>query len=169
MVLQVQGTATSTGSGTIVRSFPLPVPRVAGSRSSCGRVTVVEVLKVFFDSDTIFNLPAEGQTLSWVTDSFLSTRGLPPNGKSDSSIVAYMQTTKNVSSLDPSNSVVHPYVVDVTDGDGHGLLVATDQIVLTLAVGGVAPSSPMTLTCRILYRFKDIGIEEYVGIVQSQQ
>ena len=62
-----------------------------------------------------------------------------------------------------------PFVVDLTDGVGHGLLVATDSIF----VGNIqtAATSPInaSVNVRLLYRWKNVGLSEYIGIVSSQQ
>lgn len=55
---------------------------------------------------------------------------------------------------------------DLTDGDGHGKLVVTDSIFLSL--GNSFPNAP-TFVWKITYRFVTINIIEYIGIVQSQQ
>lgn len=57
--------------------------------------------------------------------------------------------------------------IDLQSADGHGLLVATDSIFLTTArVTGAAPTQ---CSCRLLYRFVDVSLQEYIGVVQSQQ
>lgn len=65
---------------------------------------------------------------------------------------------------------------DLTDGAGHGVLVATDNIFLTLQTAATVVGASATITaatgfgeCAILYRFKEVGLAEYIGIVQSQQ
>jgi len=66
---------------------------------------------------------------------------------------------------------------DFTDGNGHGLLVATDTIYLNTFNTVVNVSNaltiiqqdPATAICTILYRQKAVTLQEYVGIVQSQQ
>lgn len=62
---------------------------------------------------------------------------------------------------------------DLTDGAGHGLLVATDNIWLTCQVGATAPGLAITVSglvvLDIFYRFKKVTLQEYIGIVQSQQ
>lgn len=63
---------------------------------------------------------------------------------------------------------------DLTDGAGHGLLVATDNIwlshALTVNCPGIAfQTGSGQVTCEIIYRMKKITLAEYVGIVQSQQ
>jgi len=60
-----------------------------------------------------------------------------------------------------------PYHDDLTDGAGHGVLVATDQIYCQIS----SSSTGAAQTCagKIWYRWKNVGLAEYIGIVQSQQ
>jgi len=60
-----------------------------------------------------------------------------------------------------------PIQIDMTDGAGNGILIATDRIFI---VGGnLSGTIAATYVCNILYRMVEVGIQEYVGIVQSQQ
>lgn len=64
---------------------------------------------------------------------------------------------------------------DLTDGAGHGVLIATDNIFLNVQVTNAAFNNvtadaiSATFNCDILYRFKEVKLQEYIGIVQSQQ
>jgi len=65
---------------------------------------------------------------------------------------------------------------DLTDGAGHGILIATDQIFLTqqtslacLTASGTADSITGFVQADLIYRFKEVKLQEYIGIVQSQQ
>lgn len=62
---------------------------------------------------------------------------------------------------------INPYVVDMTDGAGHGILVGTDTLYISMNTNGFA--NPAFINLRIMYRWKEVGLEEYIGIVQSQQ
>ena len=60
-----------------------------------------------------------------------------------------------------------PISIDMSDGLGNGTLIATDRI---FVIGGSANNASVgSVTGKILYRMRLVGIEEYVGIVQSQQ
>lgn len=61
---------------------------------------------------------------------------------------------------------IMPYTIDLTDKNGNGFLIATDS--LNFTVGCAAGAAAVDAVCKILYRMVDVGIEEYVGIVQSQ-
>jgi len=55
----------------------------------------------------------------------------------------------------------------LTDNMGNGILIATDRI---FVVGGSFGSALVArATCKILYRQTNVGVMEYIGIVQSQQ
>ena len=60
-----------------------------------------------------------------------------------------------------------PLRVDMTDSNGNGFIVATDQIFVVYGdAGGSVVASAVAKMC---YRLVNVGITEYVGIVQSQQ
>ncbi len=60
-----------------------------------------------------------------------------------------------------------PIHIDLTDGDGNGMLIATDRLFIVGAnVAGTVASS---FTAKIKYRQTNVGVMEYIGIVQSQQ
>lgn len=72
-----------------------------------------------------------------------------------------------------------PIIHDLTDGAGHGILIATDNIYLNALVAYVdadtsaayagAPSFIFAASnCELIYRFKAVTLQEYIGIVQSQ-
>lgn len=56
---------------------------------------------------------------------------------------------------------------DCTDGAGHGILVATDYFYVQFRTAGTGDAN--TAWFKILYRFKNVSLQEYIGIVQSQQ
>jgi hypothetical protein len=58
-------------------------------------------------------------------------------------------------------------VMDLTDGAGHGILIATDSIFI--AVSEVGYTGPNTIGVKIMYRLVEVGLQEYIGLVQSQQ
>ena len=79
----------------------------------------------------------------------------------------------------PDNSVgmtagpADPQTHDLTDDAGHGVLVASDKLWFFISnrysinnTGTGAGAS--TAIIRVLYRFKSVGLTEYIGLVQSQ-
>lgn len=166
MTLSVEGVSDVNGNFTGILQTPLPVSRIGGVRD---RATVIEVMGFYLDND--FN--SQSSTAATV-HSFISTSSLQIGNpsvsfaqiKADPTVIAYLQRNIPISSNGP---VIEPNFFPLNDGAGHGLLVATDNIYLSYVVQGVLPSSPLAFIARMLYRFKEVGISEYVGIVQSQQ
>ena len=60
-----------------------------------------------------------------------------------------------------------PIHLNLTDSNGNGILIATQSIVIVGA--NVSGATAGTYTAKVLYRLVEVGIQEYVGIVQSQQ
>lgn len=60
-----------------------------------------------------------------------------------------------------------PIEYDLTDGAGHGILVATDNVFGQIVAAGTSVAN--TVRVKLMYRMKNVSLAEYVGIVQSQQ
>lgn len=166
MTLSIEGSADASGNFTGVLMTPLPVSRIGGVRD---RATVIEVMGFYLDND--FN---SASATAATVHSFISTSALPIGSptvsfaqmKANPTIVAYLQRNIPASSNGP---VIEPNFFPLNDGAGHGVLIATDNIYLSYVVAGALASTPVAFIARMLYRFKEVGIAEYVGIVQSQQ
>lgn len=130
---------------------------------------VMEVLKVFFNlSEPDSNPAAAGSAV--IIQAVLSTRASPSLLPYNSPFVIAMGEKVLRGAFTAAGTygveLMEPFMQDLTDGAGHGVLVATDQMLLGLnTVGFTAVGS---VNMKILYRFKRIGLAEYIGIVQSQ-
>jgi len=62
-----------------------------------------------------------------------------------------------------------PWCWDLTDGQGHGILVATDSLTAQIHTTNYLPGGLNGVEIKILYRFKNVALTEYLGIVQGQQ
>ena len=142
------------------------VPRIImGSRDSA---TVMEILKVWFyvgiedASDassrlagalSTTQLHAQDDPVSLIT---MAADAVAPT------VFAYAWVDRQGASF----SLNLPLELDLTDNNGNGILVATDRIFVTTSM--LANTSASTSSVKILYRMVNVGITEYVGIVQSQ-
>lgn len=63
--------------------------------------------------------------------------------------------------------VLNPIRFSFQDANGFGYLLATDAF--NVSIQGAATSAAFTANWRLYYRFVDVDVEEYVGIVQSTQ
>jgi len=59
------------------------------------------------------------------------------------------------------------HMLDLTDGAGHGIIVATDSVFAQVSSSNTGVAQ--TVHIKVLYRWKDVSLAEYIGIVQSQQ
>lgn len=152
----------------------LPINRL-NNRS--GHSTIVEILKVFFDLPAPAGVvPQDGYT-SQLMKAILSTRSLLGQSQvnvADPSIICsrgynirWAQGTELGSA---AIAFTDPIDVDLTDGAGHGLLVAVDKLYFTgETVNQSTQGIGQIMNCKIMYRFKEVTLEEYIGIVQGQQ
>ncbi len=145
------------------------IPRIIlGQRD---RATIMEILRVDW-----YPMIADIQDVQRTVSCFLSTRlvraqdsttslGLFANDQASQLSFAGVVINRNVVTTGGS-SVTLPMSIDTTDGAGNGMLIATDSIFST--VGALDNAAVSVSGVHILYRMTDVGITEYVGIVQSQ-
>jgi hypothetical protein len=77
-----------------------------------------------------------------------------------------------VAGVAPTNELLvdEPIYHNLNDGDGNGVLVATDNLYITLITNvATATGAINNALARILYRWKEVSLEEYIGIVQAQK
>lgn len=131
--------------------------------TSTNKATILEFLKVWFYS-------AHNSTQNSALHIFLSTRSILGGftANLDSAVLASVtklvhQTSGAAEGIMDQN---WPVEIDLTDGAGHGILVASDKVFLT--VDSESTGDTNNVIARIAFRYKTVGITEYVGIVQSQ-
>lgn len=153
-------TVTQTAADTTTTlEQPLPVPRI-GVRK--GRSIVVEIIWIQWNFAD-FVTPA-GVNVSYT--GILSTASTAFT-VTDTRSFAIKDIEMLASAAPDRNFRQRSYRQDFTDRAGHGFLVATDSIFLTLASS--ASTGTNSVNCKIAYRFKEVALEEYIGIVAGQQ
>jgi len=152
----------------VLASIALPVPRFGGSKN---KATIFEFLwcdwylgiEDLADSgNTVWGwlstaptrADAETSTLVTLAEDLLDPRCFAPAIR-HSKLVTSGATIEQL-----------PQRVDLTDSNGNGYLVATDKLVINC--GAVGNTIAVSAVAKVAYRLVDVGIEEYVGIVQSQ-
>lgn len=169
---QIFTLSTGTQGATddyVTDRIPLPVPRIGTMKT---KATIFEILWVDW------YLSPEGSRVVPITQwAFLSTVTTRSDG--DASTLATLAEDLNdprsfavavlMSADDTSGGgfFTMPKHIDLTDDNGNGILVATDQIVIT--GGSLSATAAGQFICKVGYRLVNVGITEYVGIVQSQQ
>lgn len=156
----ISGIVTQTGADTTTTAqFTLPVEKFGSSGT--GKARIIEILKVFVTMDGLAEVDSEID-IAFSTVSF-GTTTVAPN---DPRIFAFWHEITKITTSGQL-AVIQPWVFDLTDGAGHGWLCATDSFFVQLA--SVTTSLTNVLRFKILYRFKGVGLAEYIGIVQGQQ
>lgn len=152
-----------------ITNINLPVPRFGGNRS---KATIFEILKVFF----YFGI-ADDADLLHVQFMHLATTDLgraSGDTSSGATLLADLDQTNVIASgikqfvttTSGGGFTKTPLVMDVTDNNGNGVLVGTDKMVLL--IGSSSGTTLIGGVVKILYRQVNVGVQEYVGIVQSQ-
>lgn len=147
-------TAGATAESTTIQ---VPIDKLANP----SRPTIIELLKVFWN----INVPGETDLAAQMVLSTSSLGATAPTAAilGNTKVIA----TKIVETfITTSGQVVaaNPYETDLTDGAGHGILIGTDQIFMQ-----VKGTAAVTVSAKIMYRYKTVALVEYIGIVQSQQ
>lgn len=155
----------SANDSTAITQFVLPISRLPTRQ---GRAIVMEMLYVNWNLN---QLVFPGAGLTAVVTAVLTTVGtafpVQFNAiKDPRTISAYrwQATTGTVAGFTP---VEIDHTDDLTDRAGHGILVATDTIYLHLYSVNTGVTNDIAV--KIAYRWKEVSLEEYIGIVQSQQ
>ncbi len=142
------------------KSIQLPVNPAASIGG--GKVRVIEILKVFgcMNADVLANGAETAFNLT-----YRSHAGIIPDYEPNNFIVKVVTDMQLVTS--GAVALLYPYVADLTDGAGNGFLVCVPTIYLGAITTG--QTLPRVAYVKILFRYKDIGTEEFIGIAQSQQ
>ena len=166
----LNGTITLTAANTFTQ-VSQSTPKVMIGPASGNKAIIMEILKVFCDLPNTFN-PVAGVTAQAATLSFTTRANVTaPAAISDPACFAFFERT-SVNSFTAAGSGTYevtgaPHIWDCTDAAGHGILVATDNIF----IGATTANSTTAglFGYKIMYRFKEVSLTEYIGIVQSQQ
>ena len=164
LTLSAANTATEVTLGT-------PIVRVGPATG--GKSIIMELIKLWVDFPTVDaeNAAATSRGFSF-SMSTVSSGGTPaivtldnPRG------LAWMDySVRNAFTAAGTGMLenkLEPSCWDFTDGAGHGILVATDNIFLQGNTSNQTGAS--AFRWKISYRFKEVSLVEYIGIVQSQQ
>ena len=166
----ISGRVTLTAANTL-SSFTLSTPIVRVGQSG-GKATIMELLKIFLKYPAV-DADAAAATGRRFDISFSTTeQGTTTLAEINNPRVIMAATHEVRNAFTAAGTGLldvqeDPRVIDLTDGAGHGVLIATDNIFVQANTAGQAGAS--SIDFKLLYRFKDVSLVEYIGIVQSQQ
>jgi hypothetical protein len=159
--------ATQSAANTFVEtSINVPITRFPQGK---GKSLVLELLKVQFVIPELDNNSVAGGQVSQA-EVQLSPQSQTAIALSNPvNIAQFLRSWRGAFTAAGtySSAIDNTVTQDLTDGAGHGILVASDT--LFLDANTILFTNAATFACRVLYRFKTVTLEEYIGIVQSQQ
>lgn len=174
----------ATGTVQAVRTVQLPIQSF--QQPSNGRAVVMEILKVFFTPTPNATLVVPGKCiyiwrLGLVTGTVnvANAEALLLDGMSGQGTIAWAEgaiiRSSDITDGHDHLQAFNQQTIDLTDGQGHGVLVAspTMSIALNLFVNNNAGAnsgfaSDSVFSASFLYRFKEVSLSEFIGIQQSQ-
>ncbi len=162
--LTVNGDLQPAVNQYAVTSFPLPVPRFGVSGR---RATVTEILRIEY-----FCNAANWADVNWGWIGFLDSASFRTTGEA-CTLVTCAEDAANPQSIAPvmghttgASSGLAQQTVDCTDSNGNGILIAGDK--LDFVTGSISNIAAGRSQVKILYRMVNVGVQEYVGILQAQ-
>lgn len=153
----------------VVTAHVLPIPRFGTQKT---KATVFEILWVDWYLNILNMLDNQTSEIGYLTTSTNRVDGETANLTEFTRDINDPKTfavavTGNVLVTSGVTLRQYPIHIDLTDGAGNGMLIATDR--LTVVGAGIGNAVVGDYICKVGYRMTNIGIAEYVGIVQSQQ
>lgn len=133
--------------------FSIPVMRGAISST---RYQVMELLKVEADVP-----PGDGATASGVNMQVTTSTQTGFQGYTNPDVV-WQYRDSIVITTSGLTRHVRVRIYDYTDGAGHGMIIASPS--LFIGVVGTSQGAALSGSVRLHYRFKNIGIQEFVGL-----
>jgi len=174
--------ATSTNDVAIQLLVPLPVQRLNKENK---KSLVLEIFKIRYNMSVGYSsgiVTAVYVSYCVVTTKDFGLNGAPKSNIQATTVQQALQTGPVIDYIERTTIIYgsstgafkddDPTTHELTDEAGHGVLVATDQVYITLipsVAGSSAVGTQWNAGVDILYRWKEVTLEEYVGIVQSQQ
>ena len=154
-----------------IRTFPVPVYRFPLARD---KAMVMEVLRAQYYIEDLLVGAAQGSIVGVVSTSKLPIIQTDVSTPAIQYNMIASPNTFSAFSLDFLFSTGAGFAFtsriqkeDFTDSAGHGILIATDTITAALMSTGTGTNNRMTI--KLIYRWKEVSLSEYIGIVQSQQ
>ncbi len=150
---------TMSGANTFTeKAITLPVN--PGATVENGKVRVIELLKIYIglEVDTLAEDGYVAAQLTYKTQSSLAM----------TEVAKWLYYSKRKMQLITSGGIMYNVmdVVDFTDGNGNGILYGSQF--LYFGVWSSGQGSVCIGNIKILYRFKDVSVEEFIGMTQQQ-
>ncbi len=163
-ILTVVANQTGNDVSTVVQQ-PLPIPRYP---TSVGRNLVMEFLAIdYYQLNQTINPANNNVNLLCVTTSPAIAPNLSAALQDPRLLDAWLKMITAPAVVADTYDIKAENYQDLTDKAGHGILVAADN--LYFGVYSAATAATNAYVLKLWYRWKEVSLTEYIGIVQSQQ
>ena len=161
--------STAVADTCITRSTNSPISK--GLMETRGKATILEILKVMIQLPSYPAIAAAAETVDYRHVAIGSQDYGATNVYNNNPTTILVHVDTNHAAFTAGGSYMSyqndSLVYDLTDGAGHGILYAADTIFIQVDTGGFGITADYNI--KILYRYKTVTLQEYIGIVQSQQ
>jgi hypothetical protein len=153
--------------GAIQAAVNLPVPRIP----TAGKATIIEIVSIEYGlTDSKMSATGSGQVLILVSlddrTADASTGTLITQSIYNGHTIDYWILRQHQTTAGGIYATEHPTTHSMETNDGYGFLVATDKLYISMdTTGGTAA---MAAVVTVFYRYVEVSVNEYVGIIQSQ-
>jgi len=154
-------------SGLIVESaantfteLTIPLPVLRGNFGGQRKYQVLELLKVIWSMST-----GDGATASQRLAQLTTSSQTASIDFDNPDLITRFRDNIVITTSGLFNHI-GPVIQDFTDGAGHGLIIATSD--LFLGIVGTSQTNALQVAVRIIYRFKNITVDEFVGLAIQQ-
>lgn len=138
----------------------MQLPVLRGNFGGQNKYQVIELLSVWIDPSEGDGATGSGRRVQVATSSQSAMIGMEDPDLVDKWEDAIIITTSGLYA--PQRPIIH----DHNDGAGHGEIIATNSLFIGLQ--GVSQTNALTARVRVYYRFKNIGVNEFVGLAIQQ-
>lgn len=160
---QILRAKATQASADAFKSQEIDIPRPLYSTGKQPLLMEILKVKMYWNYPTAFTVPkTDGQNLI----AFLSTTNLAAEiGPDDGRFICGINKKIAVTTSGVFNEM-WPMELDLTDGVGHGYLVALDKIYLNIDSSATAAANQGI--AEIWYRWKSVPLLDFIGIQNSQ-
>jgi len=153
--------------GAIQAVVNLPVPRIP----TAGKATIIEITKIEYGLTAgLMSQTTVGTALFLVSlddrTADASTGTLRTNSVYNPHTIDYFMLHQHICTAVGIENQLYPQIHNLETNDGFGFLVATDRIYVSLDTAGGTGAMAGVVT--FYYRYVEVSVNEYVGIIQSQ-
>jgi hypothetical protein len=153
--------------GAILATVNLPVPRIP----TANKATILEISAIEYYFPIWVPSITTGQTSHLMVIVSTDERTIDMTDP-----VPYISNGHTIDAVDlhihpgtaaaPLSSAIFPLRHELETKDGHGVLVATDRLFISLDTINFPTATKAVV--KVYYRYVEVSVQEYVGIIQSQ-